>query len=127
VLLAEKLTSIMPSHLTKCVFVNSGSEANDTALRMAHYFKDRKAVICLEYAYHGSLSSLIPISEYKYKNNLKYCEKHVYKASLPYVYQNPERDLKFYEDEMQSICQQIKKDGFELGAFIHESFPSCGG
>ena len=51
-----------------CVFVNSGSEANDLALRMANYHSNKKGVICMEYAYHGSLSSLLPISEYKYKN-----------------------------------------------------------
>lgn len=64
--LSEKLLSLMPKHLTKCVFVNSGSEANDLALRMANYHSNKKGVVCMEYAYHGSLSSLLPISEYKY-------------------------------------------------------------
>lgn len=62
----------MPEQLKICVFVNSGSEANDLALRMANYHSKKKGVICMEYAYHGSLSSLLPISEYKYKDNLEF-------------------------------------------------------
>ena len=72
VILAEKLVSLMPKKLKVCVFVNSGSEPNDLALRMANYHSNKKGVVCMEYAYHGSLSSLLPISEYKYQNDLRY-------------------------------------------------------
>ena len=37
VLYAERLTSLFPSELDTVFFVNSGSEANDLALRMARY------------------------------------------------------------------------------------------
>lgn len=48
VLCAKKLTSTLPEPLTVCFFVNSGSEANDLALRMARAYTKNQDVICLE-------------------------------------------------------------------------------
>jgi 4-aminobutyrate aminotransferase-like enzyme len=48
-----------------CFFVNSGSEANDLALRLAYAHTGRDEVIVLDHAYHGHLSSTIAISPYK--------------------------------------------------------------
>jgi 4-aminobutyrate aminotransferase-like enzyme len=49
-----------------CFFVNSGSEANDLALRLAYAHTGRTDVLVLDHAYHGHLSSLIAISPYKF-------------------------------------------------------------
>lgn len=47
--------------------VNSGSEANDLALRMAQAVNPgADHVVVLSGAYHGHLSSLIPLSPYKF-------------------------------------------------------------
>ncbi|TOF71581.1 hypothetical protein CGJ15_27925, partial [Vibrio parahaemolyticus] len=51
-----------------CFFVNSGSEANDLALRMARTHTGKKDVITLDHAYHGHVSSLIDISPYKFNH-----------------------------------------------------------
>lgn len=58
--LAEELVSIAPPHLSKVLFMNSGSEANDTALKIVHYYNNargqpgRLRIITHERAYHGS-------------------------------------------------------------------------
>jgi len=50
---AERLTATMPAHLDACMFVNSGSEANDVAWRLAHFATGRVGGIVMEHAYHG--------------------------------------------------------------------------
>jgi len=65
---AEAITKTLPSKLEVCTFVNSGSEANDLALRMAKLYSGHEDVICLEGAYHGHVKSLIDVSPYKYEN-----------------------------------------------------------
>jgi putrescine aminotransferase len=71
--LAAKLASLLPEGLDRIFFANSGSEANDTALKLIRYYwnlqgrKEKKIHISREYAYHGvtmaaaSLSGLTPM------------------------------------------------------------------
>lgn len=63
---AKAIVETMPPELSICYFVNSGSEANDLALRIARSHTRAKDIIVLDRAYHGHLSSLIEISPYKY-------------------------------------------------------------
>lgn len=48
VLCAKRLLSTMPDELSVCFFVNSGSEANDLAIRLAQIHTGNKDVIALE-------------------------------------------------------------------------------
>ena len=50
---AEQLTGRLPQHLNACIFVNSGSEANDVAWRMAQMATGRRGALVMENAYHG--------------------------------------------------------------------------
>jgi 4-aminobutyrate aminotransferase-like enzyme/Ser/Thr protein kinase RdoA (MazF antagonist) len=50
---AEQLTARLPSHLNACIFVNSGSEANDVAWRMAQMATGHGGGLVMEHAYHG--------------------------------------------------------------------------
>jgi putrescine aminotransferase len=71
--LAAKLAIVLPAGLKRIVFANSGSEANDSALKLIRYFwnlqgkPQKKIHISREYAYHGvtmaaaSLSGLTPM------------------------------------------------------------------
>ena len=59
-LLAQKLAEIAPSHINQVFFGSSGSEANDTALRLVrHYWAlegrpEKNIIISRQMAYHGS-------------------------------------------------------------------------
>jgi 4-aminobutyrate aminotransferase-like enzyme/Ser/Thr protein kinase RdoA (MazF antagonist) len=50
---AEELTSRCPAHLDACIFVNSGSEANDVAWRMAQFATGHQGGVVMAHAYHG--------------------------------------------------------------------------
>ena len=63
---ARRLAATLPDPLHVCFFVNSGSEANDLALRLAAAHTGRDDVIVLDHAYHGHLSSPIALSPYKF-------------------------------------------------------------
>src|SRR6202030_1549169 len=63
---AERLKKLLPAQLEVCFFLNSGSEANELALRLARTHTNREDVLVLEHAYHGHTSTLIDISPYKF-------------------------------------------------------------
>ena len=50
---AERLIAKTPARLDACIFVNSGSEANDVAWRMARFATGREGALVLQNAYHG--------------------------------------------------------------------------
>src|SRR5687767_4497309 len=51
---AANLTATLPESLSVCFFVNSGSEANELALRLARAHTKARDMIVLEHAYHGN-------------------------------------------------------------------------
>lgn len=50
---AENLLKIAPSSLSKVFFVNSGSEANENALKIACMYTKRKKILAITGAFHG--------------------------------------------------------------------------
>ena len=66
---ARRLAGTLPDPLHVCFFVNSGSEANDLALRLAAAHTGRDQALVLEHAYHGHLRSTIDLSPYKFGAN----------------------------------------------------------
>jgi Ser/Thr protein kinase RdoA (MazF antagonist) len=63
---AKRLADTLPDPLQVCFFVNSGSEANELALRLAYTHTKQKNIIVIDHAYHGNTPSLIDISPYKF-------------------------------------------------------------
>jgi len=51
--LAEKLVTVLPGPLSQVYFTNSGTEANEGALKLAKKFTGRKRFISFEQSYHG--------------------------------------------------------------------------
>lgn len=57
--LSERLLSIVPPHLTKVLYANSGSEANDTAIKLVWYYNNargktaKKKLVGRFRGYHG--------------------------------------------------------------------------
>jgi 4-aminobutyrate aminotransferase-like enzyme/Ser/Thr protein kinase RdoA (MazF antagonist) len=59
---AEQLTARLPAHLDACIFVNSGSEANDVAWRMAQMATGSRGALVMEHAYHGITEAAAALS-----------------------------------------------------------------
>ena len=54
--LAQKILEISPDHFEKVAFLNTGSEATDTAYKIIKYWaknNNRKYIICFNGSYHG--------------------------------------------------------------------------
>ncbi|XP_047241210.1 ethanolamine-phosphate phospho-lyase [Girardinichthys multiradiatus] len=133
VLYAQRLQATLPDKLSVCYFVNSGSEANDLALRLAWHYTGNKDIITLENAYHGHVSSLIDISPYKF-HQLSDAEQNqfVHVAPSPDVYRGKYRTdhpdaATAYADDVKDITDNVHKKGRKIAAFIAESLQSCGG
>lgn len=50
---AEKLLDVAPGNLARALFVNSGAEANENALRMACVATGRKKILAITQGFHG--------------------------------------------------------------------------
>lgn len=131
---AEMLTSKMPGNLSVCYFVNSGSEANDLALRLARQHTKRHDVITLDHAYHGHVSAVMDISPYKFNQpggDSKPDFVHV--APCPDVYRGKYRDCDYPENTdlgqlyADEVAQLVENSSNGIATFIAESLQSCGG
>lgn len=60
--LAERLTATCPAGLDTVFFVNSGSEANDLAWRLATNATGNSGGMCTAFAYHGISDAIAPMS-----------------------------------------------------------------
>ena len=130
---ATRLLATLPASLQVCVFVNSASEANELALRMARTFTQRKDMIVLEAAYHGNTSSLIDMSPYKHAGpGGAGAPEWVHVAPLPddyrgaYTRGDPSCGLK-YASHVAQIIHRLHENGRGLAGFIAETCPSVGG
>ena len=114
---AESLTATLPEQLSVCYFVNSGSEANELALRLARAHTKARDMIVLDHAYHGNTTTLIDISPYKHDGpGGEGAPSWVHKARLPTS-----------EHDAQDVVNLIAPIQTRLCGFIAESMPSVAG
>ena len=129
---AERLKALLPKPLEVCFFVNSGSEANELALRLARAHTRSEDVIVLEHAYHGHTNTLIDISPYKYDGPGGQGKKpwvHVAPLADDYrgLYRRGDANLGTkYAAHVGEICRGLQKRG-SRPTFIAETLPSVGG
>ena len=130
---AERLTQTLPEPLSVCFFVNSGSEANDLALRLAESVSGGTDTIVLDGAYHGNLSSLIAISPYKFNGPGGTGSPETTRVvPMPDPYRGRHRGSggdngKKYAEYVREAVASIEADGKKLKAFIAEPLMGCGG
>jgi len=128
---AQSLTDKLPAGLDVCFFTNSGSEANDLALRIARHVTQSKETIVLDAAYHGNLSSLIEISPYKHNGKGgSGAPDFVHTVPIPDPFRGKYRGQDSgiaYANEVQMILDKIQESGKQVSAFITESIMGCGG
>ncbi len=130
--LAERLTATMPAPLEVCFFVNSGSEANDLALRLARAYTGQKDMLVLEGGYHGNLTSLVDISPYKFDGRGGTgAPDWVHKLTLPCAYRGIYRDddtpIARYSADAQAAIDAVEDAGRGIAAYISESIIGTGG
>ena len=136
--LAEKLLELAPAPMSKVFFANSGSEANDTAIKLAWYFNnahdrpEKKKIISRTKAYHGvtiataSLTGLpnnhrdfdLPIDRFLHTS----CPHH-------YRYAEPgETEVEFSDRCARDLEDLIEREGADtIAAFIAEPVMGAGG
>ena len=130
VLLMNKLLKTFPPAMHAeedyVVFlVNSGSEANDLALRLAQANSNNDPnshVICVERAYHGHTVATVGLSPYKWGKNNEFKPDNVSKVSCPDTYRGGNRTAESFASEVGDICKWKK-----VSAFIVESGMSVAG
>jgi len=130
---AQRLTAHLPESLRVCYFLNSGSEANEMALRLARTHTGREDVIVLEHAYHGNTSTLVDISPYKFEGPGGGGRKPWVKvAPLPDDYRgkyrrdDPCAGAK-YAAHVGDLLDSAHKEGRSVAAYIAETLPSVAG
>lgn len=130
---AEALVRRMPAPLQTCYVLNSASEANELALRLARAHTGRRDVVVLEHAYHGHTSTLIDISPYKFNGpGGGGREPWVHVAPIPDDYRGafrrdlPDRGAR-YAAQVSSLVDDAQASARPVGAFIAETLPSVGG
>lgn len=130
---ANELVATFPDPLSVCFFVNSGSEANDLALRLAQAYSGRREMLIVDHAYHGNLTSLIDLSPYKFnRKGGKGCPDHVKICPMPDGFRGPIRSDdpecgRKYADLAIDQLRAFEAEGRPPAAFIAESVLGCGG
>ena len=130
---AERLSSTLPDPLGVCYFVNSASEANELALRLARAHTRRRDMIVLEAAYHGNTTTLIDLSPYKHAGpGGSGAPDWVHVAPVPDDYRgaykrgDPDAGRK-YAHHIIAIVERLRAAARGLAGFIAETCPSVGG
>jgi 4-aminobutyrate aminotransferase-like enzyme/Ser/Thr protein kinase RdoA (MazF antagonist) len=130
---AERLCATLPASLSVCYFVNSGSEANELALRLARAHTGQRDMIVLEAAYHGNSSTLIDISPYKHAGPGGLgAPEWVHTVPIPDVYRGEYKAADpvagdRYATHVQRVAMRLAARGAGLCGYIAESLPSVGG
>lgn len=130
---AEELAQLFPDPLEVCFFVNSGSEANELALRMAKMVTGQKDFVVLETGYHGNTNACIGVSSYKFDGKGgQGAPPTTHKISMPDPFRgryaaDSDRGTQRYVEEVKTILESLREKGLGPAAFIHESILSCGG
>lgn len=130
---AQRLSSKMPGDLKVCFFVNSGSEANELALRLAMAHTKNRDLIVIDGAYHGNTDNLIGLSPYKHNGpGGKGPPPHVHMVEMPDPYRGKYKHSdsdagKKYAEDVSNAIQDIEKQNKGVCAFICEPLMGCGG
>lgn len=91
---AERLNALAPGAFSKkTMFVNSGAEAVENAVKIARYHTKRDAVLCFEHAFHGRtlLGMTLTSKVMPYKKGFGPFAPEVYRLPYPYCYRCEER------------------------------------
>lgn len=129
---AEYLLAKAPRHLEVCYFVNSGSEANELAMRMARTITGRSRMAALDMGYHGNTQACVDVSSYKFnRKGGKGQPEHTLLLPRPDPYRgiladHLGSDRTYARDAMDRI-RLWQQQEVTPAALIAETIMSCGG
>jgi 4-aminobutyrate aminotransferase-like enzyme/Ser/Thr protein kinase RdoA (MazF antagonist) len=128
---AQRLCDTMPEPLDTCFFVNSGSEANELALRLARGATGATDALVIDGAYHGHTDNCIAMSPYKFNGpGGAGPSDWVHVAETPDTYRGTHRGDDAgaaYAIEVAETIGQACSSGRSIAAFFAEPILSCGG
>ncbi|MCH8810063.1 MAG: aspartate aminotransferase family protein [Proteobacteria bacterium] len=136
--LAAKLLEIAPVPMSKVFFANSGSEANDTVIKMVWYYNnalgrpDKKKIISRIKGYHGVTVATASLTGLPYnQRDFDLPIANILHTSCPHHYrfgQNGENEEDFATRCAAELEQLILDEGPEtIAAFIGEPVMGAGG
>ena len=129
--LAKELLETLPEELSVIHFVNSGSEANELAIRMVKAATGERDIIASEVGYHGNSNMCIDISSYKFDSKGgKGAPEYTQIFPLPDAFRGKYRGKNTgsqYANEVKNCIEKIHNKGRDVGALIVEPIISCGG
>jgi len=130
--LAERLAASMPGDLRVVYFVNSGTEANELALRIARTALGKTDTVVLDWGYHGNSGGTVAISPYKFKRKGGFPQPDfVQIASFPDPYRGPHRGPDsgpaYAADIDRCLDAVTARTGSGAATFIAESLSGVGG
>jgi 4-aminobutyrate aminotransferase-like enzyme/Ser/Thr protein kinase RdoA (MazF antagonist) len=127
---AERLVALLPDPLDSVFLVNSGSEAVETALRLARIATGRRDVVCLAGAYHGWTTATDEITT-PVLGREKPIEPWVHPLASPYLHRGPhgpgsggseaERAARLTAEAVARI-ETLAASGTPPAAFVSEAF-----
>jgi len=124
---AERLFATLPGHLDRAFLVNSGSEANELAIRLARTATGRHDMVCLDHGYHGTTSTLVDVSPYKFDApGGKGRPDWVHVLPSPDPYRVPEFGGNGAGRRYRALADGVL-DGTDPAGLIAETLPGCGG
>jgi len=135
--LAEKLAQLAPGCLNHVYFGNSGSVANDSAVRILHHYNNRlgrpnkKKILSRIGAYHGSTHLAMAMTTPAYSEGWDTAAGGlVHHLRAPYAYREAGdmTDAEFLESLADDMLDAIRDLGAEnIAAFIAEPIMGAGG
>ena len=126
-LYASRLADTLPNGLDTVFLVNSGSEANELAIRIARAATGRTEVVCLDDAYHGNTGQLVDVSPYKFNGPGGEGRKGgVVVLPSPDPYRSPELSGAGAGERYRNLADDSLVTT-QPAALIVEALPSCGG
>ncbi len=129
---ALRLTATLPQPLSVLFLTNSGTEANDLALRLARTHTGRRGAIVVDHAYHGHSPSMVELSPYKFEGRGgEGRAPHVSVVPMPDSYRGTFREPATagaqYAAAFPAAIDELRARGFEPAVFYCESMLGCGG
>ena len=129
--LTKRLLDTLPKELSVVHYVNSGSEANELAIRMMKAHTGQSNIIVSQHGYHGNTNTCVDISSYKFdgKGGDGPPENtHVIPIPSKFNGKYSGKDaVGNYVGEIENCIKKIYSKKRKLGGFIIEPIISCGG